>query len=76
MKAQAQTWSNYKHHSTWKGLVSISRKGIVTFVSSLWTGQVSDRELTKCPGLLEKLEPGDNIMADGSSTLQIFSLLE
>ena len=54
VKTQAQTWSNYKHHSAWKALVGISPNGIVTFVSLLWTGRVSDKELTKCPGLLKK----------------------
>ena len=37
---------------------------MVNFLSSLWTGGVSDKELAKCSGLLEKLELGDNIMDD------------
>ena len=61
MKTQAQTWSKY--HNTQKAIVGISPNGIVTFVSSLWTGPFSDKELTKFSGLLKKLEPGDN-MAD------------
>ena len=64
MKTQWQTWSNYKHQNNWKALDGISPNGIVTFVSSLWTRQVSDKELTKCLGFFEKLEPGDNIMAE------------
>ena len=39
LKTQAQTWSNYKHHNTWKAFVGISLNGIVTFVSSLWTAE-------------------------------------
>ena len=38
MKTQAQTWSNYKHHNTWKAPVGNSPNGIVTFALSLWTG--------------------------------------
>ena len=63
MKTQAQTWSNYKHHNTWKALVGISPNGIVLFVSSLWTDCVSDKELPEISGLFENLKPGD-IMAD------------
>ena len=36
MKAQSETWSNYKHHNTFKVLVGVSPNGKVTFISDLW----------------------------------------
>ena len=44
MKAQSQTWSEYKHQNTWKALIGISPNGAITFVSKLWSGRVSDKE--------------------------------
>ena len=64
MKSQSQTWSQYKHHNTWKALVGISPNGLVTFVSKLWSGRVTDKMLTKESGLLDMLDYGDNVMAD------------
>ena len=43
IKSQSQTWSQYKHHNTWKVLVGISPNGTFTFVSKLWTGRVTNR---------------------------------
>ena len=64
LKSQSQTWSEYKHHNTWKVLVGISPAGSITFVSKLWSGKVSDKEITKKSGVLALLKNGDNIMAN------------
>ena len=65
MKTHAQVWSDCKHHNTWKALVGISLNGIIDFVSCLKINQISDKELTKCSGLLKKkLKPEDNVMTD------------
>ena len=58
------TFSSYKNDNTFKALVGISPDGAVTFVSSLYPGCISDKELTRRSGILDLLEPGDSVMAD------------
>ena len=57
---QQMMFSNYKNDNTFKGLVD----GSVTFVSLLYPGCISDKELIKRNGILDLLEPGDSVMAD------------
>lgn len=61
---QQCTFSNYKNHNTYKVLIGISPSGAVTFVSKLYPGSISDKELTRISGLLHLLQPGDSVMAD------------
>ena len=61
---QQITFSNYKNHNTYKGLIGISPSGTVTFISDLYSGSISDKELTRRCGLLNLLEPGNSVMAD------------
>ena len=48
-----ELFSNYKHHTTLKGLIGISPRGAITFISQLYTGSISDREIAVRSGLLE-----------------------
>jgi len=69
---QSSTWSQYKHHNTFKFLVACTPNGVIFFVSPLYVGSISDVELTKCCGLLDVLQdkPGVAIMADRGFTIK------
>ena len=58
---QQLTFSSYKNHNTYKGLIGISPTGAVVFVSDLYPGSISDKELTRRCDMLDK---GDAVMAD------------
>jgi hypothetical protein len=64
LSVQSAIYSHYKHHHTLKGLVGISPSGVVTYISDLYGGSTSDKEITRQCGLLQLLEPGDAVMAD------------
>ena len=61
---QQMTFSNYKNDNTFKALIGISPDGVITFVSSLFSGSISDKCLTRQSGVLDLLEEGDSVMAD------------
>ena len=44
--------------------------GAISFVSDCYEGSISDKKLVEVSGLLEKLEPGDEIMADKGFLIQ------
>ena len=58
----SQSYSHYKGTNTFKCLLGIAPHGAVTFISSLYTGCMSDVEITKLSG-------GD-VMADKGFTLR------
>ena len=64
VEKQVKLWSNYKGGWTVKFLVCIAPSGLITFVSRAYGGRSSDAYITNSCGILEKFEPGDEIMAD------------
>ena len=67
---QQMTFSNYKNSNTYKVLVGISPTGAITFISDLYAGAISDKELTKQSGIIQLLEIGDTVMADRGFDIQ------
>ena len=66
----SQLYSHSKGTHTFKFLLEIACHGAVTFVSSLYTGCMSDVEITKLSGILALVEPGDDVMAEKGLTLK------
>ena len=62
--AQRITYSQYKHHNTFKCLVGITPSGTFSFVSDLFTGSISDKKIVQDSGFLDNIQFGDDIMAD------------
>ena len=62
--ARACTWSSYKHHNTVKVLLGTTPQGVISYVSETWGGRVSDKHITEHCGILDKIIPGDVILAD------------
>jgi len=49
---QKMMYSSYKHRVTYKGLVGITPSGAFSFISQLYPGSTSDREIVIRSGLL------------------------
>ena len=62
--ACASTWNNYKHHNTIKCLIGMCPQGAISFISKAWGGRTSDKYLTENCHILNRLLPGDIVLAD------------
>lgn len=69
LKARAQTWSSYKNKNTVKYLIAITPQGSISYISEGWGGRVSDKYITENSNFLNKLIPGDVVLADRGFTI-------
>ena len=69
---QSSTWSSYKQHNTAKFLVACTPNGVISYISPLYVGSISDVQLTCVSGFLKTLEgkEGISIMADRGFTIK------
>ena len=63
-KGQSQTSSTYKLKNTWKKLICITPAGKISFISKCYSGCASDQFITEDCHVIDKLQYGDNLMAD------------
>lgn len=72
LSIQSSLYSNYKSHVTYKALVGIAPSGAITFISQLYDGSISDKEIVNRCGILQKelWEEGDSVMADRGFNVQ------
>lgn len=73
LNRQSQCYSDYKSCTTLKGLVGVDPRGSIIFSSMLYTGSISDKDITISSGFIDllselvksgKLRRGDGVMAD------------
>ncbi|KAK0136445.1 hypothetical protein N1851_027447 [Merluccius polli] len=61
---QSEVFSSYKSNCTFKGLIRMAPHGAVTFVSLLYEGSISDKEILKQSGIVPLINPSMAIMVD------------
>jgi len=67
----SKLFSSYKNHVTLKGFVGIAPSGAITFISQLYGGSISDREIVERSGFLKlEFDKGDTVMADKGFTIE------
>lgn len=69
-EAQQLTFYTYKNTNTLKALVSITPSGSVCFISDHYGTCISDKEITSKSGFIDKLQQGDEVMADWGFNIQ------
>lgn len=61
---QSEVFSTYKSHCTFKALIGMSPHGALTFVSALFEGSISDKELFCHSGIIPLLTSDMDLMVD------------
>ena len=66
LSTQSCMYSDYKSHVTYKGLLGIAPSGGITFISQLYDGSISDKEIVWRSDILDERfwQPNNSVMTD------------
>ena len=70
MSLQNATYSSYRGMNSFKVIVGVAPNAVITFVSKLYPGSISDKAIVEQSGLLNHLVPGDMVLADKGFLIQ------
>ena len=70
MNQQNATYSNYRGMHSFKVIVGVAPNGVITYVSNLYPGSISDKVIVQQSGFLNHLTAGDMVLADKGFVIQ------
>lgn len=70
MSQQNATYSSYRGMNSFKVIVGVAPNAVITYVSNLYPGSISDKAIVQQSGLLKHFSAGDMIMADKGFLIQ------
>ena len=70
MSKQNETYSSYRGMNSFKVIVGVAPNAVITYVSNLYPGSMSDKAIVQQSGLLKHFHPGDLILADKGFLIQ------
>ncbi|XP_068696486.1 uncharacterized protein [Montipora foliosa] len=79
LQKHSESYSTYKSHTTLKCLLGVDPKGGIMFISQLYEGSISDKQIVQRSGFLDildkkvmvgEIKKGDGIMADKGFDIQ------
>ena len=70
MSQQNATYSSYRGMHSYKVIVGVAPNAVITFISKLYPGSISDKAIVQQSGLLNHLVAGDMVLADKGFLIQ------
>ena len=70
MSLQNATYSSYRGMNSFKAIVGVAPNGVITYVSKLFPGSVSDKLIVEHSGILKQFVTGDLVIADRGFLIQ------